>query len=282
MGSTMLQMSESVGSFMKGSITPVSASGTTSMSLAWMGIQPRIEEPSKPSPSSNTPSVSSAMGMVKCCHRPRKSMNLRSTITAFLSCARPRTSFAFFMRTSLGWILLQRRLAALAGADADHLVDRRDEDLPVPDAARLGRALDRLQRLGDHLVGEHDLDLHLGQEVDHVFGAPVELGVAFLPPEPLHLGHRQPEDADVGQRLLHLVELEGLDDGFDLLRRRAPVRRAQSTCHTRGLQPPSCCYTGARGLCRRTPRPDRAPARPRAAAGRRASPRRAGAALPRR
>src|SRR5690348_7690468 len=33
--------------------------------------------------------------MVKCCHSPTKSMNLRSTITALRSLASPRTSFAF-------------------------------------------------------------------------------------------------------------------------------------------------------------------------------------------
>src|SRR2546430_3896270 len=65
----MLQMSDNVGSFMNGSMVPVSGSGNTSMSLAWIGIHPRIEEPSNPSPSSKTASVSSAMGMVKCCQR---------------------------------------------------------------------------------------------------------------------------------------------------------------------------------------------------------------------
>ena len=55
----MLQMSESVGSAMNGSITAVSASGMTSMSEAWIACHPRIEEPSNPSPSSKTPSLSS-------------------------------------------------------------------------------------------------------------------------------------------------------------------------------------------------------------------------------
>ena len=62
-----------------------------------MGIHPRMDDPSNPSPSSNTTSVNSARGTVKCCQRPMKSMNFRSTITAFLSCAYPITSFAFGM-----------------------------------------------------------------------------------------------------------------------------------------------------------------------------------------
>src|SRR6267143_155581 len=95
MGSTMLQMSDSVGSFMKGSITAVSGSGTTSMSLAWMGIQPRMDEPSNPRPSSKMDSVSSETGTLKCCQSPMKSMNFRSTMTACLSFASPMTSLPF-------------------------------------------------------------------------------------------------------------------------------------------------------------------------------------------
>src|SRR3954468_18603706 len=221
MGSTMLQISESVGSFMNGSISAVSASGTTSMSLAWMGAQPRIDDPSKPSPSSKMPSLSSAMGMVKCCQRPRKSMNFRSTITACLSFASPTTSLPFAMFAApVGTPgLLQRRLATLAGADANHFIDRGDEDLAVPDAPSLGGALDGFQCPGHHFVRKHDLDLHLWQEIDDVLGAPVELGVAFLTAEALPLGDRQPKDPHVRERLLPLVELEGLDDGLDLLHR---------------------------------------------------------------
>src|SRR6266542_587639 len=74
MGSTMLQMSESVGSAMNGSMTAVFESGITSMSEALMACQPRIDDPSNPSPSSKTSSESSLSGIVKCCHRPMKSM----------------------------------------------------------------------------------------------------------------------------------------------------------------------------------------------------------------
>jgi hypothetical protein len=43
--------------------------------------------------------------------------------------------------------------------------------------------------------------------------------MALLPPEALGLEHGDPGHADLVQRLLHLVELEGLYDGFDLLLR---------------------------------------------------------------
>src|SRR5436190_18736291 len=285
----MLQISERVGSFMNGSISAVSGSGTTSMSLAWMGIQPRIEEPSKPRPSSNTPSLSSAMGMVKCCQRPRKSMNFRSTMTACLSFASPMTSLPFgILCCPLLWefpLRLQRRLASLAGADPDHFVHRGDEDLAVSDAPRLGGPFDRFQSLWHHLVREHDFNLHFRQEVDDVFGAPVELGVSFLTPEPLHFGDREPEDSHVRERLLHLVQLEGLDDGLDLLHCRRLLGRAQDTCEGRLWEadsPSDRCYSAERGICRRTPRADRptSPKRARPIPLRCAAPGRPGAAVP--
>src|SRR5438094_5410828 len=81
----MLQISDNVGSAQNGSITAVVGSGITSMSLAWIGCQPRIDEPSNPSPSSNTASSISLGGTVKCCQIPRKSLNLKSIATAFWS-----------------------------------------------------------------------------------------------------------------------------------------------------------------------------------------------------
>src|SRR6267142_6431459 len=271
MGSTMLQISDSVGAFMKGSITAVSGSGTTSMSLAWMGIQPRMDEPSNPRPSSKTDSVSSEMGTLKCCQSPMKSMNFISTMTACLSFASPMTSLPFgILCCPLLWEIrleLQRRLAPLAGADPHYLVHRGDEDLAVSDAPRLGGPFDRFQSLWHHLVRKHDLNLHFWQEVDDVLGAPIELGVSFLTPETLHFGDREPEDPHVCERLLHLVELEGLDDGLDLLHCRRLLERAQDTCEG-GLweadSPRDRCYSGDRGICGGTPQADR-PASPKRA-----------------
>src|SRR5207245_10467325 len=91
-GSTMLQIRLMVGSAVNGSMTAVVGSGTTSMSEAWMGCQPRIDEPSKPSPSSNTSSTSSLGGTVKCCQSPSTSRNFRSTASTLLSFADLSTS----------------------------------------------------------------------------------------------------------------------------------------------------------------------------------------------
>src|SRR2546429_4972886 len=62
-----------------------------------------------------------------------------------------------------------------------------------------------------------DLDFHLGQEVDDVFRTAIEFGVSLLPAETLGFGDRDALQSDFLKRLFYLVELEWLDDGFNLL-----------------------------------------------------------------
>src|SRR5829696_9828530 len=52
------------------------------MSDSEIPCQPRIEEPSKPSPSSNEVSSKAEIGRVMCCQVPSRSQNFRSTIWA--------------------------------------------------------------------------------------------------------------------------------------------------------------------------------------------------------
>ncbi len=78
----MVQVSDSVGTAMKGSMNALFGSGMASMSEASMDFQPRMEEPSKPKPSLKTSSVSSLMGTLKCCQVPKVSTNFTSTIFA--------------------------------------------------------------------------------------------------------------------------------------------------------------------------------------------------------
>src|SRR6267378_7512697 len=100
-------------------------------------------------------------------------------------------------------------VAALASTNSDGVVDARHEDLAVADAAGVSRAADRLDRLLDHLVLEDQLDLHLRQEVDHIFGAAIELGVSLLPSEALGFQDGNSLQSDLIEGVLHLIELEG-------------------------------------------------------------------------
>src|SRR3954452_2401549 len=217
----------SVVSAKNGSIVAVTGSGIRFMSDSLIAFQPAIEEPSNISPSANASSSIMPASKVTCCHLPRGSVKRRSTYFTSLSLIAFRTSLPVFMGTPsmVPQRMRNRRISSgsdsvqpgFAGADADRFLDVGDEDLAVADAPGLRGAADRVDRLLDQVVGDHDLDLHLGQEVDDVFGAAIELGVALLAAEALGLGHRDALQPDLLKRLLHLVELERLDDGFDLL-----------------------------------------------------------------
>ena len=93
----MVQVRLNVGTAQNGSMNAVSGSGMASMSLASMLFQPRIEEPSKPTPSVKDSTVSSVIGMLKCCQVPKVSTNLMSTILAPLSRASPSTLLGVFI-----------------------------------------------------------------------------------------------------------------------------------------------------------------------------------------
>src|SRR6201986_3041275 len=98
---------------------------------------------------------------------------------------------------------LDRVQAGLSGSDSNGFLDVGDEDLAVADAAGLGGAEDRLDRAFDQIVADNNLDLHLRQEIDDVFGAAIELGMAFLATEALGLGHGDALKSHFLKRFLH-------------------------------------------------------------------------------
>src|SRR4051794_14225611 len=109
----------------------------------------------------------------------------------------------------------QRFDAGFTGANADRLVDAVDEDLAVADLSRAGRLGDRLDRAIDEGVVDDDLDLHLGQEAHGVLRTAIDLGLALLAAKALHFTDRQALDAERGQRVAHVVQLEWLEDRHD-------------------------------------------------------------------
>src|SRR5450755_1892616 len=118
--------------------------------------------------------------------------------------------------------LSDRVLVELAGPDADHAFDCRDEYLAVADLSSLGGLDDGVDATLGVAILDDDLYLHLGKKVDHIFRAAVELGVTLLPAEALDLGHREARYADLGQRLANFLKLERLDDRRDLFHGLAP------------------------------------------------------------
>src|SRR5665213_3647372 len=219
-----------------GSMTAVEQSGFSSMSDSLIAFHPAIDEPSNITPSSRNSGVMVRTWWARCCHLPRGSVKRKSTYFASCSVNRSITvSISPAIVRSCCWkkkeveiapgsgrVRLNRVGAALAGADADRLLDGRDEDFAVADAPGMRRLLDRLDRALNHRIFHDDFDLHLGQEVDDVFRAAIELGMALLPAEALGLDDGDPFDADLVQGLLHFIQLERLDDRLDLLHRNRP------------------------------------------------------------
>src|SRR5436190_1756618 len=244
-------MSTMVVSAKNGSIVAVTGSGIRHMSDSLIAFQPAIEEPSNIKPSANVSSSIMPTSKVTCCHLPRGSVKRRSTYFTSLSLIDFRTSLAVFMNSPyllrVGFLSERRvrsrtksgccssplllffaanfRIApgsdsvqpGFAGSDPDGLFDIGNENLAVADATCLGSAADRVDGFLHQVVADHDLDFDLGQEVDDVFRTAIQLGMPLLPPEAFGLRHGDALESNFLKRLLHLVELERLDDGFNLL-----------------------------------------------------------------
>ena len=87
--------------------------------------------------------------------------------------------------------------------------------LPSPIWPVFAAARDRLDDLVDLIGRAGDFELDLRQEAHGIFGAAIDFGVALLAAVAFDLGDGQPLNADFGQRVADLVELERLDDGHD-------------------------------------------------------------------
>ena len=113
--------------------------------------------------------------------------------------------------------LIDRLFPTLVSPDSNNLFDGGNEDFTIPDLPSLRRLENRLDNLLSHIVRGENFQFHFRQKIDRVFGAAVKLGMAFLAAEAFHLGDGEAGNADLVQRVLHVVELERLDDRFDLL-----------------------------------------------------------------
>src|SRR5262245_57233432 len=128
-------------------------------------------------------------------------------------------------RGPCGATSLQCSVVGFAGPDAQRALDIGDENLAVANLAGLGSRADGLDDLVDQVVAYRDLDAGLGHEIDHVLSAAVELGMAALATEALHLGDGHARDPQVGKCRAHVVELERLDDRCDQFHQLGPRLR---------------------------------------------------------
>src|SRR6185503_268236 len=235
----------------------VAGSGIRHMSDSWIAFQPAIEEPSNICPSAKVSSSIIDRSKVTCCHLPRGSVKRKSTYFTSLSLIIFRTSLAVVMGT-----LSSRRQESAASrasdciqsgfprSDPDCFLDIGDKDLPVPDPAGLRSTADRLDGFFDHVVAQNNFDLHLGQEIHHVLGAAIELGVPLLAPEALGLEDGDPLQPDFLESFFHLVELERLDDRLELLHASLCLPGPEANAIHGAAQPVSRVHAKP-GLCRK-------------------------------
>src|SRR6202171_6790480 len=109
----------------------------------------------------------------------------------------------------------ERSAIVLTLAYANSLVDRIDEDFSVADLAGFGCAGDRSDHLLHLVGGDRDLDLQLRQKVHGVFSAAINFRVPLLSSVAFDLGNGQSVNADAGEGVSHLLQLERLDNGHD-------------------------------------------------------------------
>jgi hypothetical protein len=102
--------------------------------------------------------------------------------------------------------------SGFACPDPNDLLYRLDKNLAVANLSGAGGFDHSVDDLFHSLVTYDDLDLHLWQKVDDIFGPAIQLGMAFLPAETLDFRHRQSRNADFCKRFAHFVELERFDD----------------------------------------------------------------------
>jgi hypothetical protein len=66
------------------------------------------------------------------------------------------------------------------------------------------------------VVVDHQFDLDLGQKIDRVFAAAIELGVALLAAMAAGFENGHAFDACFEQGILDCIQLGGLENGFNL------------------------------------------------------------------
>src|ERR1700690_1262013 len=99
--------------------------------------------------------------------------------------------------------------------DAHYGLKGKDEDLAVANLAGSCGGNDDIDGLAGGFVRDGDLDFHLGEKIDGVFAATVNLGVALLAAEAFDFADRHALDAGFGQGVFDLFEFEWLDNGDD-------------------------------------------------------------------
>src|SRR5439155_23110677 len=95
----------------------------------------------------------------------------------------PRVTKSFFMSLNVCGSVetsLNSLFPFFFGADSHCLLNGCDENLSIPNLARLGRFDNGIDGCLDPAVGEDHFDLNLREEIDRVFAATINLSMTLL------------------------------------------------------------------------------------------------------
>jgi hypothetical protein len=124
-------------------------------------------------------------------------------------------------------IELKGILTALAGSDANRFFEIEDEDFSISNRCGFCCALYGVDDFVGAAVFNGDLDANLGDKINLILAAAVELGMTFLTPEAFHLADGHSDDAEFGQSFFHVAELEGFNHRDNQLHSSLRSRKAK-------------------------------------------------------
>src|SRR5580765_4297629 len=102
---------------------------------------------------------------------------------------------------------LERAVTAFLIANPNCIIDSREENFSVSDLPGARRSCNRLHNFFNHVIGQHDLEFYLGNQVHGVFASPIKLGVSFLPTVAAGFKYGHALDANLMEGVFHYIEL---------------------------------------------------------------------------
>ena len=129
----------------------------------------------------------------------------------------------------------QRFHSSFARPNSHRFLHLDHKNLPVADLPCFRCLQNRIDRALDAVIGDHDLEFHLGQKIDRVFAAAINFAVPFLSPESFHFAHGHPFHADFRQGFAHRLALKRLDHRLNFFHRAQTRGREQKRKPTPAL-----------------------------------------------
>ncbi len=119
-------------------------------------------------------------------------------------------------------MLLYRFHTGFAGADADDVCQGQHKYLSITDFAGVGRLLYGFDNYIELRVIDCYFKFDLGQKINYILCAAIQLCVSLLAPESLDFSNGHSGNADFGKMCSNIIEFEWLYDGSNKLHGYSP------------------------------------------------------------